>query len=135
MKTKSIFWVFFLLVTVILSSCSDVKDYEYVDTVKVETLLEHHHRGQSFYDLVYIKDGTVKTVELASGTDMSFRLKDFRQGDQVLLYKNGNNYYIASEKLTPESIEKENDRMVKTILMGFFLIIILILLMFLVRGR
>lgn len=136
MKAKSIFRVFFLLVTVILTSCSEAKDYEYVETVKFEALLEHHHRGHSFYDLVCTKDGTVKTIELGSTRDLAFRLQEFRQGDEVLLYKNGNSYYIASEKLTSESIKKENEKTVDDILIVSFISILLILfLCFFLVGR
>lgn len=130
MKTKAIFLVIFCMVAVIFSSCSDVKDYEYVETVKIETIISNYHRGHSFNDLVYMKNNEVKTVKLASVEDKAFRLKEFRSGDEVLLYKSGSNYYIASEKITSESVDKENNST-----MGFagVLIVAFLVVIFIVR--
>ncbi|MBO5442924.1 MAG: hypothetical protein J6A33_03960 [Alphaproteobacteria bacterium] len=130
MKTKKNLWVILGMVAGILSSCSDVQDYEYVETVKIETILSHNSSGgcassfifvnntpifmntelpgDNFNVLVYMKNNEVKTVELASTEDKAFRLKEFHPGDEVLLYKRDGNYYIASEKITSENVNREN---------------------------
>lgn len=133
MKTKAIFWVIFCMVAVILSSCSDIKDYEYVKTVKIEAIISHASEDHSFNDLVYVENNEVKTVKLASKADKAFRLQEFRPGDEVLLYKNGSHYYIASEEITQEAIEKaKHNELVDCMLVCPAIVVVLLIFKFIV---